>query len=94
MLNTKKSYRLLLSALLFVGVLLLQFHYHDHNDSDASEQCPICIVQEVFDIADAPQPLFCLACVAFIFIAFATQTAVLPLQISYTKRSRAPPLFS
>lgn len=92
MFKIKKSYRLLLSTLLFVGVLLLQFHHHDHEDT--IENCPICIIQEVFDIADAPQPLFCLACIAFIFIPFATQTATLPLQISYTKRSRAPPLFS
>lgn len=92
MLKVKHSYRLLLSVLLLVGILLLQFHYHDHEDS--SEHCPICIVQEVFDIADAPQPLFCLACIAFIFIPFATQTTALPLQISQNTRSRAPPKHS
>jgi len=92
MLKVKHSYRLLLSTLLLVGILLLQFHYHDHEDS--SEHCPVCLVQEVFDISDAPSAFFTLAFVPFIFIAFATQTTALPLQISHSKRSRAPPIHS
>lgn len=92
MLKIKKSYRLVLSTLLFVGVLLLQLHYHDHEDN--SENCPICIVQEVFDISDAPSSFFTLAFVPFIYIAFLAQNTPIPLRISHSKRSRAPPVHS
>ena len=89
MLKIKKSYRLLLSTLLFVGVLLLQFHHHEHEEN--TENCPICIIQEVFDISDVPSAFFILAFVPFIYIAFLTQSKPLPLQISHSKRSRAHP---
>ena len=92
MFSIKKSYRLLLSTLLFIGILLLQFHYHDHGDN--TEHCPICIVQEVFDISDTPPAFFLLAFVPFIYIAFLEQNRALPLHIPHTKRSRAPPRHS
>ncbi len=92
MLKIKKSYRLLLSTLLFIGVLLLQFHHHDHEDN--IENCPICIVQEVFDISDVPSAFFTLAFVPFIYIAFLTQSKPIPLQILHAKRSRAPPQYT
>ena len=91
MLHIRNSYRLLLSTALLVGILLLQFHYHDHED--ATEHCPVCLIQEVFDIADAPA-LVILAFIPFIFIAFVEKSTSLPLYISLVKRSRAPPKHS
>jgi hypothetical protein len=92
MLKIKKSYRLLLSALLFSGILLLQFHFHEHED--ANESCPVCIVQEVFDISDAPSPLYALTFVPFIYIVVAAQTKAIPLRTSRSQLSRAPPKLS
>ena len=94
MLKIRKSYRLLLSTLLFVGVLLLQFHYHDHDDDVGTEHCPICLVKEVFDLSDMPQVPFAFAFVAFIFIAFVAIQSALPLTQTKNNRTRAPPLFS
>ncbi len=93
MLRLKKDHRLLLSIFLLIGMILLQSHTHDETTVD-HEQCSICIVQEVFDISDAPCLVCTLLFVPFIYIAFATQTHVVPLRITRSTPSRAPPLFS
>ena len=91
MLKIKKSYRLLLSALLFTGILLLQFHFHEHEAN--AEHCPVCVVQELFDLSDTPSA-YTLAFIPFIFIAFVAEVKIIPLRISHSRLSRAPPRHS
>ena len=92
MLKIKRSYRLLLSAILLVGILLLQFHFHDHAQS--SEECPICIIYKVLDLSDVPKPFVALFFLAFVFIPFVRKTSLHTFVFHPNTQSRAPPSFS
>ena len=81
----KKKYQLFILALVFVGTLLSSFHYHE--DMHTAEDCPVCIIQHVFAIADIPEH-FILAEMAFLQIqSFVSLKPILDFP------SRAPPSF-
>ena len=87
-----KKYKLLLIGLIVFGTLLGSFHYHD--DAHISEDCQICIFQNILSIADLPE-VFTLALISLFFYKF-----VLPRTVHISSAcfcsypSRAPPSFS
>lgn len=88
----KKKYQLFILALVFVGTLLSSFHYHE--DMQTAEDCPVCIIQNVFAGADIPEQ-FILAEIAFFFLLPLLQRQTcLTLKPILDFPSRAPPPFS
>jgi len=87
----RKKYQLLLSALVLVGTLLTSFHYHD--DSHADEDCSVCIVQQVFEIADIPELITLQVLILFFFIPLTRRQHTLSLDLIHVAPSRAPPSF-
>ena len=88
----KKKYQLFILALVLVGTLLSSFHYH--KDMQTVEDCPVCVIQNVFTAADVPD-IFSLEAIAlFFFIPLLQQSAYISTLAARTYASRAPPLFS
>lgn len=85
----KKKYQLFLLALVFVGTLLSSFHYHDNMHTD--EECPICIIQQVFAAADIPDLITLQELTVFILIPLLGRQVYLSSKLILSFPSRAPP---
>ena len=87
----KKKYQLFILALVFVGTLLSSFHYHE--DMHTAEECSVCIIQNVFAIADIPDH-FVLAEISFFFLLpLLRRQRFVSLRPNLNLPSRAPPSF-
>ncbi len=88
----KKKYRLFILALVFAGTLLSSFHYHD--DIYVDDDCPVCVIQHVFAIADIPETLSLEELALFILIPLLAGETYFSLKLINSCPSRAPPSFS
>jgi len=87
----KKKYQLLILALVFAGMLLTSFHYHE--DMHTAEDCPVCIIQHVFDIADIPIDLIRVEISFFFLLPLLRRQRFVSLRPNLNLPSRAPPSF-
>lgn len=88
----KKKHQLFILALVFVGTLLSSFHYHD--DMHAEEDCSVCIIQQVFSVADIPEPVTLQELIVFLLIPLLGRQTYFSLKLIRSCPSRAPPSFS
>ncbi len=87
----KKKYQLFILALVFVGTLLSSFHYHD--DMQTAEDCPVCIIQNVFGVGDIPEPVTLQELIVFFLIPIFGRQTCFSLKLIRSYPSRAPPSF-
>lgn len=88
----KKKHQLFILALVFVGTLLSSFHYHD--DMHAEEDCQVCIIQQVFAVADIPESVTLQELIVFLLIPILGRINFVSLKLNPNYPSRAPPSFS
>jgi len=88
----KKKYQLFILALVFVGTLLSSFHHHD--DMQSEEDCPVCIVQQVFSVADIPESVTLQELTVFLLVPLLGRQTYLSFTRIVSAPSRAPPSFS
>jgi len=88
----KKKYQLFMLALVFVGTLLSSFHYHE--DMHADEDCQVCIIQQVFAVADIPDLVTLQELIVFFLIPILGRQTYFSLRLIRSCPSRAPPSFS
>ena len=88
----KKKYQLFILALVFVGTLLSSFHYHD--DVHTGEDCPVCVIQQVFAVADIPELFTLQELIVFLMIPLLGRQSYCSLKFITNPPSRAPPSFS
>lgn len=87
----KKKYQLFILALVFVGTLLSSFHYH--NDMQAAADCPVCVIQNVFAVADIPDVFTLQELTLFFLVPVLGRQRYSSLKLILSYPSRAPPSF-
>lgn len=87
----KKKYQLFILALVFVGIVLSSFHYHD--DMHVEDDCSVCIIQHVFAIADIPELFTLQELIVFLLIPLLGRQTYFSLKLICSYPSRAPPSF-
>lgn len=87
----KKKYQLLIFALVFMGILLASFHHH--KDMQTTEDCPVCIIQNVFAAADIPEHFILGEVLFFVLLPLCARQRYFSLKPILSFPSRAPPSF-